>query len=58
VLVLRFVGALRGPALDAFTRSDLGHAPTPSVLCPTVRQAVAASDLRPEPVGEGPDVGA
>ena len=52
------LAGLRGPALDTFTRSDLGHDPTPSILYPTVRQAVAASGIRPEPVGQGEDAGA
>ena len=52
------LAGLRGPALDTFTRSDLGHDPTPSFLYPTVRQAVAASGIRPEPVGQGEDAGA
>ena len=52
------LAGLRGPALDTFTRSDLGHDPTRSILYPTVRQAVAASGIRPEPVGQGEDAGA
>lgn len=52
------LAGLRGPALDTFTRSDLGHDPTPSILYATVRHAVAASGLRAEPVGQGEDAGA
>jgi MFS superfamily sulfate permease-like transporter len=57
-LLYRVTVGLRGPALDTFTRSDLGHDATPSILYPTVRQAVAASGIRPEPVGQGEDAGA
>jgi hypothetical protein len=52
------LAGLRGPALETFTRSDLGHDATPAILHPTVRQAVAASGLRAKPVGHGEDSGA